>query len=326
MARVGKGWQQGVDPILVSTGGLALQKGAVRVEILGQQQTPPGRMVLLTISVALLSIFASPGSCQENQTFVYSSNQTAESHSGNGSNHSAMASNTYVYSSNQTAESGSGHGSNHSGMTSNHIGMSQPLELSEHGSNHSGMEQPLELIEAGEQPLELLEDGEQPLELLEDGEQPLELIEDGEVPVEIPDDKCCSEKTVGGIHYKLVGTGETEVYNCLDNCIYHSSSFPRDVWQYCFRPGKQPVECNDAKVTPSAGHHHPTPDPMMEHNVDINIDAEMEHEVDISHETEMEHSVDISLDSEMEHRPVVAARPPPVTLPPMGPMGPMVHP
>merc|ERR1712192_229930 len=197
----------------------------------GQQQTPPGRMVLLTISVALLSIFANRGSCQENQTFIYSSNQTAESH---GSNHSAMAANTYVYSSNQTAESGSGYGSNHSvmasnhsGMTSNHIGMSQPLELIEHGSNHSGMEQPLELSEDGEQPLELIEAGEQPLELLEDGEQPLELIEDGEVPVEIPDDKCCSEKTVGGIHYKLVGTGETEVYNCLDNCIYHSSSFPR---------------------------------------------------------------------------------------------------
>merc|ERR1719234_822174 len=187
-------------------------------------------MVLLTISVALLSIFASPGSCQE---------IPAESGSGNGSNHSVMASNTYEYSSNQTAESGSGHGSNHSAMASNHSGMLQPLELSEHGST----EQPLELSEHGsthsgmEQPLELLEDGEQPLELLEDGEQPLELIEDGEVPVEIPEDKCCSEKTVGGIHYKLVGTGETEVYNCLDNCIYHSSSFPRDVWQYCFRPG-----------------------------------------------------------------------------------------
>merc|ERR1711971_389974 len=310
----------------------------------GQQRTPPGRMVLLTISVALLSIFASPGSCQEipaesgsgngsnhsvmaSNTYVYSSNQTAES----GSNHSAMASNTYVYSSNQTAESGSGHGSNHSAMASNHSGMLQPLELSEHGTTHSGMEQPLELLEGGEQPLELLEDGEQPLELLEDGEQPLELIEDGEVPVEIPDDKCCSEKTVGGIHYKLVGTGETEVYNCLDNCIYHSSSFPRDVWQYCFRPGKQPVECNDAKVTPSAGHHHPTPDPMMEHSVDISHETEMEHSVDISHETAMEHSVDISIDSEMEHEvdikpPVVAARPPPVTLPPMGPMGPMVHP
>merc|ERR1711971_912025 len=123
----------------------------------GQQRTPPGRMVLLTISVALLSIFANPGSCQENQTFVYSSNQTAESHSENGSNHSAMASNnqTYIYSSNQTVESGSGHASNHSGMTSTHIGMEQPLEL--------------------------MEDGEQPLELLEDGEQPLELIEDGEV-------------------------------------------------------------------------------------------------------------------------------------------------
>merc|ERR1711971_492443 len=139
----------------------------------GQQRTPPGRMVLLTISVALLSIFASPGSCQE---------IPAESGSGNGSNHSVMASNTYVYSSNQTAESGSGHGSTHSAMASNHSGMLQPLELSEHGTTHSGMEQPLEL--------------------LEDGEQPLELIEDGEVPVEIPDDKCCSEKTVGGIHYK----------------------------------------------------------------------------------------------------------------------------
>merc|ERR1711971_1438980 len=245
----------------------------------GQQRTPPGRMVLLTISVALLSIFASPGSCQE---------IPAESGSGNGSNHSVMASNTYVYSSNQTAESGS----NHSAMASNHSGMLQPLELSEHGTTHSGMEQPLELME----------DGEQPLELLEDGEQPLELIEDGEVPVEIPDDKCCSEKTVGGIHYKLVGTGETEVYNCLDNRIYHSSSIPRDVWQYCFRPGKQPVECNDAKVPPSTGHHHPTPDPMMEqHNVDINLDSEMEHSVDISHVTQMEHNVDISHDTQMEH-------------------------
>merc|ERR1711971_508116 len=102
----------------------------------GQQRTPPGRMVLLTISVALLSIFASPGSCQE---------IPAESGSGNGSNHSVMASNTYVYSSNQTAESGS----SHSAMASNHSGMLQPLELSEHGTTHSGMEQPLELLEDG---------------------------------------------------------------------------------------------------------------------------------------------------------------------------------
>jgi len=87
----------------------------------------------------------------------------------------------------------------------------------------------------------------------------LEEEEEGESPVEIPDDECCSEKTVGGIHYYLVGTGETEVYNCLDNCIYHSAN-PRDVWQYCFRPGRQPVQCNDATVTPSAGHHHPTTD------------------------------------------------------------------
>merc|ERR1719391_276552 len=93
------------------------------------------------------------------------------------------------------------------------------------------------------------------------------LVQEGEYPVEIPDDECCAEKTVGGIHYYLVGTGETEVYNCLDNCIYHSAN-PRDVWQYCFKPGRQPVQCNDATVTPSAGHHHPTPDPMMDHETE----------------------------------------------------------
>merc|ERR1719341_3129384 len=95
-------------------------------------------------------------------------------------------------------------------------------------------ESPIE-VPTTESPIEL-PSTESPLELTDDGEQPLELIEEGEVPVEIPEDDCCSEKTVGGIHYYLVGTGETEVYNCLDNCIYHSAN-PRDVWQYCFRPG-----------------------------------------------------------------------------------------
>merc|ERR1719175_483502 len=113
--------------------------------------------------------------------------------------------------------------------------------------------------------------GEIPIELPggsgSGGERPIELIEEGEYPVEIPDDECCAEKTVGGIHYYLVGTGETEVYNCLDNCICHSAN-PRDVWQYCFKPGRQPVQCNDATVTPSAGHHHPTPDPMMDHEME----------------------------------------------------------
>merc|ERR1719430_2100858 len=163
-------------------------------------------------------------------------------------------------------ESGSGHGSGSGGET--------PIEVPV-GSG-SGGEIPIELPST-ESPLEIIEDGEQPLELIEEeGEQPLELIEEeGEAPVEIPEDECCSEKTVGGIHYYLVGTGETEVYNCLDNCIYHSAN-PRDVWQYCFRPGRQPVQCNDATVTPSAGHHHPTTDhwghwgtsighPMMDH-------------------------------------------------------------
>ena len=105
-------------------------------------------------------------------------------------------------------------------------------------------------------------------EEIEDGDEGGEdemIEEEGEAPVEIPEDECCSEKTVGGIHYYLVGTGETEVYNCLDNCIYHSAN-PRDVWQYCFRPGRQPVQCNDATVTPAAGHHHPTPDPMVDHH------------------------------------------------------------
>merc|ERR1719228_1692127 len=158
-------------------------------------------------------------------------------------------------------ESGTGYGSGgHGGMESG----------SGYGSG-SGGEMPIEVPggsgSGGEIPIEL-PSTESPLELTDDGEQPLELIEEqyGEVPVEIPEDECCSEKTVGGIHYYLVGTGETEVYNCLDNCIYHSAN-PRDVWQYCFRPGRQPVQCNDATVTPAAGHHHPTPDPMMDHGM-----------------------------------------------------------
>merc|ERR1712055_460652 len=123
--------------------------------------------------------------------------------SGQGSGHGSMA-------------SGSGHGSGHGSMAS---GSGHDFG---HGSGSGS---------GGELPIELPEDGEQPLELIEEQyEQPLELIEDGEVPVEIPDAECCSEKTVGGIHYYLVGTGETEVYNCLDNCIYHSEN-PRDVWQ-----------------------------------------------------------------------------------------------
>merc|ERR1719430_865936 len=156
------------------------------------------------------------------------------------------------------------HGSG--GMESGH-GSGGMESGSGHGSG-SGGEIPIELPST-ESPLEILEDGEQPLELIEEEyEQPLELIEEeGEAPVEIPEDECCAEKTVGGIHYYLVGTGETEVYNCLDNCIYHSAN-PRDVWQYCFRPGRQPVQCNDATVTPAAGHHHPTPDPMMDHGME----------------------------------------------------------
>merc|ERR1711962_494821 len=97
-----------------------------------------------------------------------------------------------------------------------------------------------------------------------EGEMPVE------IPVETPEPGCCSEKTVGGIHYVLVGTGETEVYNCLDNCIYHST-IPRDVWQYCFKPGRKAVQCNDATVTPSSGHHHPTEGPVMDHGLHSNM-------------------------------------------------------
>merc|ERR1719228_515128 len=158
-------------------------------------------------------------------------------------------------------ESGTGYGSGgHGGMESGSgygsgSGGEIPIEVP--GGSGSGGEIPIELPST-ESPLELTEDGEQPLELIEE--------EEGEAPVEIPDDECCAEKTVGGIHYYLVGTGETEVYNCLDNCIYHSAN-PRDVWQYCFRPGRRPVQCNDVTVTPAAGHHHPTPDPMMDHGM-----------------------------------------------------------
>merc|ERR1712021_74346 len=69
---------------------------------------------------------------------------------------------------------------------------------------------------------------------MEETHPPMEPTE-GERPVELPEPKpeCCDEKTVGSITYYLVGTGETEYYNCLDNCIYHSRN-PRDVNQYCF--------------------------------------------------------------------------------------------
>ena len=107
-----------------------------------------------------------------------------------------------------------------------------------------------------------------PIELPTTTESPVELTIEGEAPVEIPEDECCSEKTVGGIHYYLVGTGDTEVYNCLDNCIYHSAN-PRDVWQYCFKPGRKAVQCNDATVTPAYGHHHPTSDSMMDHGSEL---------------------------------------------------------
>merc|ERR1712126_687218 len=144
---------------------------------------------------------------------------------------------------------GSTYGTGHHGMGSSSTpgysttgyGGEIPIDLPE-GSGSGEIpielpptESPVEL--SSESPVEL--STESPVEL--STESPLELIEEeGEFPVEIPDDECCSEKTVGGIHYYLVGTGETEVYNCLDNCIYHSAN-PRDVWQYCFRPGRQPV-------------------------------------------------------------------------------------
>merc|ERR1712032_58479 len=100
----------------------------------GQQETPPSRMVVLTISVALLLIFASPGSCQ-NLTFEYSSNQTAGSGSGDwgyGSNYSGMGSGEWG-----SGEYGSGSGSGEWEYGSNHSGMGSGEW--EHGSNHSGM-------------------------------------------------------------------------------------------------------------------------------------------------------------------------------------------
>merc|ERR1712168_353404 len=155
--------------------------------------------------------------------------------SGHGSGHGGMGSG-----------SGSGHGGMGSGSGSGHGGMGSGHGYG-YGSGHGGMGSGHGYGSGGE--------------------RPIELVEEGEYPVEIPDDECCAEKTVGGIRYYLVGTGETEVYNCLDNCIYHSAN-PRDVWQYCFKPGRQPVQCNDATVTPSAGHHHPTPDPIMDHEME----------------------------------------------------------
>ena len=77
-----------------------------------------------------------------------------------------------------------------------------------------------------------------------------------------PEPECCDEKTVGSITSYLVGTGETDYYKCLDNCIYHSRN-PRDVNQYCFRTGTHPVSCIDATVTPTARPTRPTRPPTQ---------------------------------------------------------------
>merc|ERR1712168_633082 len=101
----------------------------------GQQQTPPARMLFLTIPAALLLIFANPGSCQggtEGPIFSLNQNQTSEDHNemgsgelGHGSNHTEMGSGELGHDSNHTGMGsggmGSGNGSGHgSGMGSGH--------------------------------------------------------------------------------------------------------------------------------------------------------------------------------------------------------------
>merc|ERR1712059_140272 len=52
---------------------------------------------------------------------------------------------------------------------------------------------------------------------------------------------CCEKKTVGGIPYTLVGSGDTRGLGCLNGCIYKANSGG----EVCFRPGALEVDCNN---------------------------------------------------------------------------------
>merc|ERR1712215_156714 len=54
-------------------------------------------------------------------------------------------------------------------------------------------------------------------------------------------DRCCEEKTVGGVNYKKVGNQDTTKFGCLSNCVYESVLSPGT--KYCFKEGDLPVNC-----------------------------------------------------------------------------------
>jgi len=56
--------------------------------------------------------------------------------------------------------------------------------------------------------------------------------------------KCCEEKTVGDILYKLVESDkdeETSKFGCKDGCVYNADEDPVD--RFCFAPGDLKVTC-----------------------------------------------------------------------------------
>jgi len=61
-------------------------------------------------------------------------------------------------------------------------------------------------------------------------------------------DKCCSEKKVGAVLYKLDASDmdtETAKYGCKDGCVYTADEDPVD--KFCFKDGGMPVTCLDGE-------------------------------------------------------------------------------
>merc|ERR1711872_768587 len=68
----------------------------------------------------------------------------------------------------------------------------------------------------------------------------------GQPAGEKPDKECCDTKTVGGVTYNLVGQMDTQMYNCLSDCIYMKEGMEGP--KFCFAMGDLQVECNDEEM------------------------------------------------------------------------------
>jgi hypothetical protein len=72
------------------------------------------------------------------------------------------------------------------------------------------------------------------------------LTAQGQPAGEKPPKECCDTKTVGGVTYTLVGRMDTQMYNCMSDCIYQKEGMGGA--KFCFAIGDQKVECNDEEM------------------------------------------------------------------------------